>query len=175
MNGNGYQEETLTTTNTKLAAVLMVFGAKLKKQVPLDWSYVHESRDSFMRNKQNSKNSKPKARVTFNFENSTVPARPIVAAFEKDFESLQTELESLLGLLDKTQKDAIRDTVSKMMVRVCREVLEKREFLVNLINSVPEDSKWDEVYVGDGTTTPFVKMGKNTSPELRAKMLSRLS
>ena len=174
MEDNGYHEEALSTTNTKLAAVLLLFGAKLRKQVPLEWSYVHKSRDNFLRNLQNPNDSKPKARVIFNFENGTVPAAEIVKAFEKDFESLNSVLEDTLKPLTDLQKQAIRDAVSGVMACICREVLEKREFLVDLIKSVPEDSKWDEVHVGDGSRTPFVKMGKNSSAELRARMLSKL-
>ena len=174
MDNNGYREEVLATTNTKLAAVLLVFGAKLRKQVPLDWSYIHESRESFLRYLENPKVSKPKPRVTFNFENGQIPAAEIIKAFEEDFESLQIKLEEALEPLNNIQKNVVHDAISKVMARICREVLEKREFLINLINSIPENSKWDEVHVGDGSKTPFVKMGKNSSPELRSRMLSKL-
>jgi hypothetical protein len=173
-NGQGYREEVLSTTNTKLAAVLLLFGARLRHKVPLDYSYVHESRKNFIQHKKNENVSRPKKRVAFNFENGTLPAREIVKAFEGDIESLQAELEIAIESVPEHQKNLIRDIISKITARLCREVLEKREFLVNLINSVPEDSKWDVVQVGDGSTTPFVKMGKNSSPELRARMLSKL-
>jgi hypothetical protein len=169
-----YREEVLTTTNTKLAAVLLLFGARLKKQIPLDWTYVHESRENFLRHLENRNGSKPKARVTFNFENGTVPAAEIVKAYEKDIASLQHALEQAINSLTDREKAAVRDAVSGIIARSCREVLEKREFLVDLIKSMPENSKWDEVYVGDGSRTPFVKMGRNSSQELRAKYLSKL-
>jgi hypothetical protein len=174
MEDNGYKEEALQTTNTKLAAVLLLFGARLRKKIPFDYSYIHESPKNFIQNSKNPNVSKPKKRVVFNFENGIVPARDIVEAFEADYEVLDAVLEDSLMSLPDHQRKIIRDAISRTMVRACREVLEKREFLINLINSIPEDSKWDEVHAGDGSKSPFVKMGKNSSPELRAHFLSKL-
>jgi len=173
-NGQNYHEEALTTTNTKLAAVLMFFGARLRKQLPLDWSYVHESRENFLRHLENRNTAKPRPRVTFNFENGTIPAAEIVRAYEKDLASVNANLEEAIASLPERQRQAVRDAVSRVIARACREVLENREFLVDLIKSMPEEAKWDEVYVGDGSKTPFVKLGRNSSPELRAQYLSKL-
>ena len=174
MENNGYREEVLSTTNTKLAAVFMAFGARLRRQAPLDWSYIHDSRENFLRNLEDRRVAKPKPRVTFNFENGTVPAAQIATAYQQDLEVLNAELEKVLLPLAERQKQAVRDALSRLLARACREALEKREFLVELLKSVPENAKWDEVYVGDGSRTPFIKLGRNSSPELRAEYLSKL-
>src|SRR5215475_2346249 len=166
-NGN-YHEELLATTNTKLAAVLLVFGAKLRKQMPLEWCDVHESRQAFLRKAQ------PRKQVTFNFENGGVPAAEIVKAYEKDLGALYASLESALAALNEQQKSTVRDAVSRIIARACRDALEKREFLVDLIKSMPEDSKWDQVHASGGAQAPFVRMGKRCSPELRAHYLAKI-
>lgn len=168
---NGYQEQTLTTTNTKLAAVLLVFGAKLRRHLPLEWADLHETREAFLRYLQNPKSSPPKECVTFNFEYS-VPATQIIKAYEKDLDVLYAELETALEGVSEHQKNVIRDACSKVIARAAREALEQREFLVKLLKSVPQSAKYDEVH--NGSKHPFVKIGKNSSPELRAKLLARL-
>ena len=168
---NGYQEQTLTTTNTKLAAVLLVFGAKLRRHLPLEWTDLHETREAFLRYLENPASSKPRQCVIWNFENS-VPAAQIIKAYEKDLDVLYAELERALAGLSEHQKNVIRDTCSKVIARTAREALEQREFLVKLLKSVPQSAKYDEVH--NGSKVPFVKIGKNSSPELRARMLAKL-
>jgi hypothetical protein len=168
---NGYTKETLTTSNTKLAAVLLVFGARLRRHLPLEWTDLHETREAFLRYLENSSVSKPKQCVVWNFENS-VPAAEIVKAYEKDLQALYADLEKALEALDDQQKNVIRDACSKVIARAAREALEQREFLVKLLKSVPQSAKYDEVH--NGSKVPFVKIGKNSSPELRARMLAKL-
>ena len=165
---SNYKEEILTTSNTKLAAVLLVFGAKLRRHLPLEWVDLHETREGFLKNLQNPSASKPKQCVVWNFEN-TVPARQIVDAYEADLADLHTELEAAI---DTGQKDAIKDACSRVIARACRDALDKRQYLVDILKSVPQSAKYDEVH--NGSKVPFVKIGKNSSPELRAQLLSRL-
>lgn len=164
----GYKEETLTTSNTKLAAVLLMFGAKLRRHLPLEWVDLHETREAFLKYLEGSNGQKPKQCVTWNIEN-TIPARQIIDAYEKDLAGLYAELEMAI---EGGQKDTIKDACSRVIARAAREALEQREFLVKLLKSVPQSAKYDEVH--NGSKVPFVKIGKNSSPELRAKMLTKL-
>jgi len=165
---SNYKEEVLTTSNTKLAAVLLVFGAKLRRHLPLEWVDLHETREGFLKYLQNPNSSKPRQCVVWNFEN-TVPARQIVDAYEKDLAGLNSELEAAI---ETGQKDAIKDACSRVIARACRDALDKRQYLIDILKSVPQSAKYDEVH--NGAKVPFVKIGKNSSPELRAQMLSKL-
>ena len=168
MDNGDYKEEVLQTSNTKLAAVFLLFGARLRKENPLVWCDEHQSREAFLRK------AKPRTKVTFNFENGGIPATQILKAYEKDLSSLYASLESALATMSEAQRNAVRDAVSRVIARACREVLEKREFLIELIKSMPEDSKWDQIHAGNGSRIPFVRMGKQCSPEVRAHYLAKL-
>jgi len=168
---SNYTEQILTTNNTKLAAVLLVFGAKLRRHLPLEWIDLHETREGFLRYLKNPNSSKPKQCVVWNFENS-LPAREIIGAYEKDLDTLQAELDLALAGLSEQQRDMIRDAISRVLARACRDALDKRQYLVEILKSVPQSAKYDEVH--NGARIPFVKIGKNASPELRAQLLSKL-
>ena len=165
---SGYRDEVLTTNNTKLAAVLLVFGAKLRRHLPLEWVDLHETREGFLKHLEGANGSKPKQWVTWNIEN-TIPARQIIEAYEKDLGNLYAELEAAI---EAGQKDAIKDACSRVIARACRDALDKRQYLVDILKSVPQNAKYDEVH--NGSKTPFVKIGKNASAELRAALLSKL-
>ena len=165
---SGYRDEVLTTNNTKLAAVLLVFGARLRRHLPLEWVDLHETREGVLKYLEGANGSKPKPCVTWNIEN-TVPARQIIKAYEKDLGDLYAELEAAI---EAGQKDAIKDACSRVIARACRDALDKRQYLVDILKSVPQNAKYDEVH--NGSKTPFVKIGKNASAELRAALLSKL-
>lgn len=125
MDSVSYNEELLTTTNTKLAAILLIFGVKLREHSP--WNRIGPRQ------------------VAFNFEVREVgkeKIQRIIEAFEseeKDFEFRKT-----LGGLSPQQRLAILAAHSRVTARMCRECLEAREYLVDLIFSVSSsNSKWD--------------------------------
>lgn len=170
--GKNYQESILFTDNTRLAAVFLVFGASLNRSCPLEWVDLHKSRESYIRNLEDPGNPKfkPISKVTFNFDSGTIPEAQIVKAFETDYEKLQEAFEGLLEGLTDVNKEAIRTAVSQLIVRACHEVLLRREELVRLLKRVPHNSKFDQIK-SNGT---LIRMGKNSSPELRSHYLSKL-
>jgi len=167
-----YKEACLATDNTRLAAILMVFGAALRLKCPLEWVDVHQSRESFIRHQEDPANPEfqPKPRVTFNFHSESIPAREIIDAFQADYVVLNAEFEDTLVSLPQDVKNAIRDAVSILLVRACHETLLKREFLVKQLKRVPENAKWDHIQEGHRC----VRIGKISSQELRAELLSKL-
>src|SRR5262245_11849703 len=149
----------------------MVFGARLRHQYPLIWLYVHESRENFLRHLEDQNQCKPERKRIFNFESNTVPASEITKAIEKDLEGIQAELELLLSQVDRGMADQLRNCVSRLIARSCKEVLVKRNEIAHLVESMPESAKWDYV---KGHGKRFAQMGKISSPELRAHYLSNL-
>jgi len=165
-----YHETILTTTNTKLAAILLVFGGKLRQRLPLEWNDVHESRDGFIENLGDPRRSKPKTKISFNFEVAPV-LKEVVSAYSAD------NAEEAFGtLMDsfplKASMAEIMAAHSRAVAQACRQALEAREFLVQLIRSMPENSKWD-VIPGNGAGE-VVRLGKRSSDELRAEYLNKL-
>jgi hypothetical protein len=164
-------DQALKTSDPQVAAVLMVFGARLSTQCPLVWLYIHESRDNFLRNLEDKTQCKPVLKRIFNFENDTVPVSEITKAIEKDLESIQAELELLLVQVDRALVNQLRDCISRLIARSCKEALVKRNEIAHLVQSMPETAKWDYI---KGFEKRYVQMGKVSSPELRAHYLSKL-
>jgi hypothetical protein len=52
----------------------------------------------------------------------------------------------------------------------CHQALLNREFLIKQIKRVPEWAKWDQINEGGNN----VRIGKRSSPQLRAQMLDKL-
>jgi hypothetical protein len=171
--GKKYQESITYTDNTRLASVFLVFGAVFHKACPLEWVDIHKSRETFIRNLEDPTNPEyqPKPKVTFNFVSGSVPEVEIIKAFETDYEKLNSQLDELMINLQEQQKMAIRMAVSRLITRACHEVLLRREELVRQIKRVPHNAKFDQIS-NRGRT---VRMGKNSSPELRSRYLSKVS
>lgn len=170
--GKSYNEAILSTDNTRLAATLLVFKAALLRNCPLEWVDIHRSRESFLRNLEHPENPdyQPKPKVTFNFYEGSVPGREIVKAFETELDQLQKEFELTYVNLPEGQRREIEGAVSRLIARACHEVLLRREELVRLIKRVPHNSKFDQISSGK----ILVRLGKNSSPELRSRYLSKL-
>jgi hypothetical protein len=155
-------ENLLTTNNTKLAAILMVFGGKLYNSPPLEWCDLYESKESFFAGE------KPKRCVSFNFY-PTIDFRNIVDAYN-DPKAEQRFIDSLEGL-DEGKKQKILVAHSGSIARTCRECLEHRKFLLELLNSVPNEAKWEQI---KGQNKQMVRFGKNSSAKLKDEFLSKL-
>jgi hypothetical protein len=155
-------ENLLTTNNTKLAAILMVFGGKLYNSPPLEWCDLYESKESYFAGE------KPKRCISFNFY-ASVDFRSIVDAYN-DPKAEQRFIDSLEGL-DEGKKQKILAAHSGSIARICRECLEHRKFLLELMNSVPNEAKWEQI---KGRTKPMVRFGKNSSIEFKDEFLSKL-
>ena len=61
---------------------------------------------------------------------------------------------------------AARKRHGRALIRACREAFEAGSFLIELMNRMPLDAKWD--VIGD------VRLGKNASDELRAEFLNKV-
>lgn len=165
-------EELLSTTNTKLAAVLLMFGVKLRQHQPLEWNDIYPNKAAYWENKIDPKRCKPHSQVTFHFEVKEFgreAIQKIVEAYELD--RAESEFDKVLEGLNNQEK--IQMAHSRAVARACRESLEAREYLVHLIFSVSEDCKWD-IIKGNGSGE-VVKLGKNCSDELREEFLARIS
>jgi hypothetical protein len=171
-NGQNYQEDLLSTDNTRLASIFLMFGAALHRNCPLEWVDMHRSRESFIRNLEDPSNPEyqPKPKVTFNFYSGSVNGPQVVEAFDAEYSKLEAEFEVLIASMPEPEKKALRAAVSQMITRACHETLLKREELVRLIKRVPNNSKFDQVSSGQR----IVRIGKCSSPELRARYLSKL-
>jgi len=168
-----YKENTLSTSITKLAAIFLVFGAKLRRVLPLEWDDIFKSKEEFLYYLEHPGQIKPRARVTFNFEPGTIPAQQIYEGIQdEEADEKFYQFVATMGL-DKESNDELLMRHSKAIARACQETLDKREFLIKLIKSVPETAKWDLIE-GNGGQAINVKIGKRSSPELRAEMLSKL-
>jgi hypothetical protein len=170
-----YQEQIFKTTNTKLAATMLTFGASLHAKVPLEWHDVWLTRDDYLKYRNDSRHNRypPKTKVSFNFVVVDIKAcQQIVAAYED--ENASDALSTALAEqgLSEDQKQSILAAHSKVLARACRETLENREFLIKLIKIFPEDAKWDLIY-GEGSGQ-HVQIGKNSSDQLRVEYLNQL-
>jgi len=182
MSVNGYEvaERVLHTSDTRLASVLMVFGAQLRERLPLEWVDHHDGRERFCRYLEEKKKREdgyassaeydPRPNVTFFFDGSTVPAYELVRAFNGDYEAIDAALENVLKDIPEPIQSQLRDAMSCLIACACHQALLNREFLVKQIKRVPEWAKWDQINEGSNN----VRIGKRSSPQLRADMLDKL-
>jgi hypothetical protein len=171
MSVNGYEvaQRLIHTSDTRLASVLMVFGAALRQHLPLEWVDHHDGRERFCRYLEGEE-CNPLSVVTFFFDASTVPAEELIRAFRGDFREIDAALESVLNDVPEPIRNRLRDAISCLIACACHQALLNREFLVKQIKRVPEWAKWDQVNEGDN----HVRIGKRSSPQLRAQMLDKL-
>ena len=182
MSVNGVQvaERVLHTADTRLASVLMIFGARLREHLPMEWVDHHQGRERFCRYLEEKKKREdgqassyefePKPNVTFYFDGSTVPAYELVNAFHGDYAAIDDALENVLKEVPQPTQGQLRDAISCLIACACHQALLNREFLVKQIKRVPEWAKWDQVNEGHHN----VRIGKRSSPELQAEMLDKL-
>ena len=161
-----YSEQSFSTTNRRLAATLLSLGAKLRNPYPLQWDDVWPSREAYLAN------ASPQTTVTFNFEGSPSAYKASIDAY-RDPEAVEN-FERVLEKqgLSEFQKKALLDAHGRALIRACRELFEAVTFLIKLKRAVPNDAKWD-VILGDGNGQT-VRLGKNSSDELRVEYLSLL-
>ena len=161
-------ESHLTTSNTKLAAALLVFGFRLRKNDPLYWTEHYQKADI---DKFGWRAAPMTPRCYFNFDVGGGSARDVAASFESkgaDIEFLNY-VKSLP--LSAEQQQKLLALHSNAVGQGCREVLEQREYLVRVIKDMPEAAKWVVVH-GEGKA--HVTFGKNASLETKVELLSKL-
>jgi hypothetical protein len=166
-----YTEQIFTTDNTKLAAVLLTFGAKLCRHMPLEWVNVFKDRAAYIESRRNP-NYKSKVNVTFNFDFKSADVKAIAEAYHAETnEEKFTELVRGSGL-DETLANDLLKLHSMAVASACRESLEAREYLVGLMKAVPDSAKWNHVH-GTGRGQ-FARFGRNASKETVADMLDKI-
>lgn len=166
-----YREQILTTSNTKLASVLVMFGGRLRKVLPLEWIDEWPDKAAFITWRK-TQEPKPKTTVFFNFEPAGLDARAITEAFEAKF--AEEEFTNLLN--DSPMGEDLRAKLlaahSKAVASNARETLAAREYLMSMMRAVPETAKWNRVRgVGKGQ---FAQFGKQATKETIFEYLSKI-
>ena len=168
-----YQEAALTTTDTKFAAVLLVFGYQLKRHNPIVWKNEFSSKAQYLAWKQApSRENAPTEKADWNFEiGDPRKSQWLFSGFtSKDADKkLQAALERLIA--DPKDRNGVAYLIDACMAQACREVLERREFLIRLLKSVPRDAQWVVVKNDTGQVAMF---GLNASIETQTEYLSLL-
>jgi hypothetical protein len=159
-------ERVLSTSDLKLAAVLLLFGLKLKQHQPFDWTEEFETKEQYFQSRENYR-VKGTPKVTWNFEPGGADAHAIFKAFNN--ENAEAELDSVLEQLPDSKE--IRVKHSAVITRAAREVLEHLEFLITLKGKIPPNGKWVVVRNAKGQCAKF---GKNASLETIEEVLSRI-
>jgi hypothetical protein len=169
---SGYTEQIFTTDNTKLVAVLLTFGAKLSRHMPLEWVNVFKDRADYIESRRNP-NYKSKVVVTFNIDLLSTNVKAIAEAYHhgENNEDKFTSLVNGSGL-DSALVAELLKLHSFAVVSACREALEAREYLVSLMKQVPDSAKWNHVH-GTGRGQ-FARFGRNASKETVADMLDKI-
>lgn len=174
MEQNGVIERLLVTDNTKMAAVLLTFGAHLRRHQPLNWTNEFESKEAFLAYRRNPQNTKPRMTVSFNFEPDGVDAKAVIGAYEgSGAEDIFNGAISALGL-DPGKVERLLALHSKAVVQACREALDAREYLIKEhMSKYPESAKVIRVKgKGKGQSAMF---GAQASKETIAEQLSKIS
>jgi hypothetical protein len=161
-------ESHLTTSNTKLAATLLVFGFRLRKTDPLYWTEHYQKAEI---DRLGWRDAPMTPRCYFNFDINGAAPREIATAFEgKNADTAFLDYLNRLDLPDK-EKSQLAALHSNAVSQGCREAMEQREYLVRVIKDMPEDAKWQVVH-GEGKA--HVTFGKNASLETKIKLLAKL-
>lgn len=178
-----YREEVLTTSNTNLAATLLGFGLQLKKHNPTFVAQEYKHADL----KRGWKDPKPPTRVFFNFVRNDLSGA-IAAAFgsetaDDEFEAYLAELgkpqvisgengEEAIGPpgLSPNQIQKLRGLHSAALSAGARQIFEKREFLLSLINATPKEARWAVIRRSPTSFTLFPLTAKS---ETLAKLIGK--
>jgi hypothetical protein len=145
--------EVLSTVNKRLAVILLAFGGQLCRETPIGWYDVYRDVNAFIDGEP-----PPRQVISFNFV-ATKFLKDLAAAYEsKDKQAFPALLGELL-----TRDDRERAVLA---LDVFREVVAAGQLLVGLLFQMPDGAKWDAI--GD------VRLGKNSSNELRAEFLSKV-
>src|SRR5215472_2678110 len=137
-----YAPVLFTTSDTRLAATLLVFGSQLHEACPLEWVDNHRDRSSYLRYLENPNDPacQPKAQVTFNFDGRTCPKQNVVKAFDKTLEELNDELAQAMEQIPEQLHKPLADAISGVISRCCHEALIHREFLVKQLKRMPRNA-----------------------------------
>jgi hypothetical protein len=153
--------EVLSTTDKRLAVILLAFGAQFCQELPLGWHDIYQSKDAFIENLEDPSKGKPRRQISFNFEPT-----PFLKDLARAYQSKEpiAEMQRLLGKFDQAR--------TLFAMEVFKEAIVAGEFLFEMIATMPDSAKWNVVW-SEGERE-MVKFGKNCSDELIAKQLSKV-
>lgn len=167
-----YQEIGLTTTDTKFAATLLMFGFKLKQHNPLTWKLVFNSKAQYLDWYQKPGHANaPTETADWNFEaGQTEIYQFLYRGFtsKEAGETLNKVIDRLIP--EEKERKGIKYLIDACIAQSCREVLERREFLMRLLKVVPRDARW--IFVNNGGKTAV--FGVNASIETQTFHLSNI-
>jgi hypothetical protein len=144
--------EILSTTNQRLAVILLAFGGQLRRQDPIGWHDVYRDIDAFI-----DREPPPRHIISFNFV-ATKFLKDLAAAYESNDKQAFPALVATLLTKDDREK-------AVLALDVFREVVAAGQEIVGILFQM-DHSKWDAI--GD------VRLGKNSSDELRAEFLNKV-
>jgi hypothetical protein len=150
-----YFEKIFTTDDIKLAAILLIFGSKLRQCFPLEWKDVYPSLDAYLENLEYPMRVQPKTRITFNFELVNLPDQLV-----NEFRSGKNSSSIINSLIADGAREAL---------------LAARQHLYDLIALMRDelaDGKWDLIRgYGAGELVAF---GKRAPIEMQEEFLRKL-
>jgi hypothetical protein len=175
---SAYSETGIATSDTKHAAILTAFGFRLKKQpFPVaEWAWEFASKEDYLRWKQGDQSVRIRETATWNIEASIGKSAERAAQISEAYQFSHdngAKLNEELKTLEKDQYERIKFLLQELLVEMCREVLDRREFLVRLINGRPKDALW--IVVRDpNNRRRFAKFGRNATIKVQEEMLNVL-
>ena len=167
-----YAPVLFTTSDTRLAATLRVFGSQLYQSCPLEWVDIHKDRSAYLRYLEHPDDpaNQPSPQVTFNFDGRTCPKQAVVKAFDRPLEELNAQLGKIMEDVPPALHKPLGDAIAGVISRCCHEALIHREFLVKQLKRMPRNAKFDQIKNGHR----LVRLGKNCSAQTRHHFLSKL-
>jgi hypothetical protein len=152
MQSVGQSGEILSTVNKRLAVILLAFGGQLRREGPISWHDVYRDVEAFI-----TREPPPRRVISFNFV-ATKFLKDLAAAYEsKNTKAFPALISEVL-----TKDDRERAVLA---LDVFREAVAAGQLLVGLLFAM-DNAKWDAI--GD------VRLGKNSSDELRAEFLNKV-
>jgi hypothetical protein len=177
---SNYSESGIATSDTKHAAILAAFGFRLKKRpFPVaEWAWEFASKQDYLRWKRGDKSVQIRETATWNLEATFGKpgerAAQLTRAYLNSYDGgnkLDSELRSLE--IEPARYDKIKLLLEELIVEMCREVLDRREFLVRLLNNRPKEALW--IVVRDpNDRSRFSKFGVNATTKVQEDMLNVL-
>jgi hypothetical protein len=164
-----YTEQSFTTDNVDLVAILLTFGAALCSHMPMEWVDIYPNVEAYL-DALHGRIPKAEPFITFNVDVGSTNIKAILeAANATKNEDKFTDLVKSSGL-DPDLVLKLLKLHSFAVASACREVLEWREWLEEQKKTlIPNRAKWVQVRgPGAGQCARF---GYGTSAEKRFELL----
>lgn len=142
-----YQESAIATSDTKLAAILMLFGFRVKQrpEICCEWSYEFASKEDYYRWRAGDKSVKFFETATWNLAGTIGKSRDHAARvcqMYADSVDGRASLKAILSELNPQLAADIQSIIDVLVLDMCKQVLDHREFLVRLLRAAPPEARW---------------------------------